>query len=410
MLDEKQKLKRIIDLGLEVSQFKDLDLILERILTLARQFTRAEAGSLYIKEGERLQFSYTQNDLLQKRLAPGKKLVYSTFSIPVGNDSIAGSAAHTGETLNIADVYRLPADAPYAFDRGYDDLAGYRTQSVLTMPLTTASAGVIGVLQLINARDNSGEVIPFSGEDEPFIRYFAHNAALAIEKARMTRAIILRVIRMAELRDPRETGPHVNRVAAYAVEIYETWASRRGVSVEEIQRNKDILRLGAMLHDVGKVAIPDAILRKPARLDPEEYELMKQHTYLGARLFSDLFSDFDEAASLIALNHHERWDGQGYPGHINPLSGKPIHGYERARGAACGKRAEEIPPFGRLVAIADVYDALSSHRVYKDRWEESAVLENLAAESGRQFDPEMIEAFFASLEVIRNIAARYPDP
>ena len=407
MLNENQKLTQIINLGIEIAQYKDVDLLLERILTLARQFVNAEAGSIYIKEDKRLKFSYTQNDLLQKKLPPGKKLVYSTFSIPINNESISGYVAYTGEMLNIPDVYKISPGASYSFDKGYDEISRYRTQSVLTFPLKTGRGGTIGVLQLINAKGTNNGIIPFAKEDEPFIKHFANNAAIAIERAQMTRAIILRVIKMAELRDPKETGAHVNRVASYAVEIYETWASGRGVSNEEIQKNKDILRMGAMLHDVGKVAISDAILKKPARLDPEEYEIMKQHTYLGARLFSDLYSEFDEAASIIALNHHERWDGKGYPGHVNPMTGKPIPGYEDEKGGATGKKAEETPPFGRIVAVADVYDALSSKRVYKDPWDESAVLENLRSEAGKQFDPDMIDAFFSSLDMIRNIAKRY---
>lgn len=408
MLSEKQKLVQIIDLGLEISQVKDIDLVLERILTLARQFTNAEAGSIYIKEDTRLKFSYTQNEVLQKKLSPGKKLIYSTFSIPINNESIAGYVAYTGEILNIPDVYRLPQNAQYTFDKGYDEISGYRTQSVLTLPLKTYQ-GIIGVLQLINAKGKDNRVKPFSKKDEPYIKNFANDAAIAIERAQLTRAIILRVIKMAELRDPKETGAHVNRVASYAVEIYEAWASKRGISNEEIQKNKDILRMGAMLHDVGKVAISDLILKKPAKLDPEEYDIMKQHTYLGARLFSDLYSDFDEAASIIALNHHERWDGNGYPGYINPMSGKPIPGYETEKGTAKGKKGEEIPPFGRVVAIADVYDALCSRRVYKDPWDESKVLENLREESGKQFDSEMVEAFFSCLDMIHNISKRYPD-
>ncbi|MEK7678771.1 MAG: HD domain-containing phosphohydrolase, partial [Deltaproteobacteria bacterium] len=292
----------------------------------------------------------------------------------------------------------------------YDEMSGYMTRSVLTLPLKTGRGGIIGVLQLLNAKDAGGKDISFAGEDEPFIGHFAGNAAIAIERAQMTRAMILRVNKMAELRDPKETGAHVNRVASYAIEIYEVWATRRGVSHEEIQKNRDILRMGAMLHDVGKVAISDAILKKPARLDPQEYEIMKQHTYLGARLFSDKYSEFDEAASIIALNHHEHWDGLGYPGHINPMTGNPIPGCENGKGGATGKKHEETPPFGRLVAIADVYDALSSKRAYKEAWDEAAVLENLKSEAGRQFDPEMIDAFFSCLDVIHNISKRYLEP
>lgn len=409
MLDEKQKLRQIIDLGHEIAMVNDVDVLLERILTVARQFTNADAGSIYIKEDSHLRFSYTQNETLLKKLPQGQKLIYSTFSIPVNNESIAGYVAGTGEMVNIPDVYHLPDGVPYSFKKEYDEIAGYRTKSVLTFPLKANRGRTIGILQLINAGGGDGNVLPFSKEDESLIMHFADSAALAVERAQITRAVILRMIKMAELRDPKETGAHVNRVASYAVEIYEKWAAGRGVPRREMEKNKDLLRMAAMLHDVGKIAVSDAILRKPARLDPGEFETMKQHTYLGARLFTDAYSEFDEAASIVALNHHERWDGKGYPGFINPVSGRPVVGYEIGDGKAQGKKAEEIPPFGRLVAIADVYDALSSRRVYKESWDEDRVLETLRNESGKQFDPEMMEAFLASLDIIRTVPQRYPD-
>src|SRR5208283_1761977 len=402
MLDEKEKLKQIIQLGNEFTEVKDLDILLERILASARHIVNADAGSIYVKENNRLKFTCSQNETMQKKLAPGKKLIYSTFTIPIDNESIAGYVASAGEMLNIPDVYRLPNNTPYLFKREYDEISNYRTQSILTFPLTINLRGVIGVMQLINARDGEGNVHAFPREDEDLIKYFAGSAALAIERAEMTRAIILRMIKMAELRDPKETGPHVNRVASYAVEIYETWASGRECSVEEIERNKDVIRMAAMLHDVGKVAISDTILKKPAKLVTDEFKIMKQHAYLGSRLFSDAYSEFDKVASIIALNHHERWDGGGYPGHINQANGQPLAGYELGDGEAQGKKAEEIPTFGRLVAIADVYDALSSRRVYKERWDEERVLETLRSEAGTHFDPEMIEAFFSSQDVIRS--------
>ena len=409
MLSEKQKLTTIIKLGIELTGTKDIDVLLEKILREARKLVHADAGSIYIKEDDKLKFSYTQNDTLQKRLPPGKKLIYSTFSIPINSKSISGYVAETGETLNISDVYKLRSGLPYSFNKHYDDLSGYRTCSVLTFPLKTNRGDIIGVLQLINGKDEKGKVIPFRKRDEPLILNFANTAAVAIERAQMTRAMILRTIKMAELRDPKETGAHVNRVASFAVTIYEHWAGTRGISPEEIDKNRDILRMAAMLHDVGKVAISDTILKKPARFTPEEYEIMKQHTYLGAQLFSELYSDFDEAASIVALNHHEFFDGNGYPGHINPADGSPLAGFEKAGGGARGKQGEEIPVFGRVVAIADVYDALSSKRVYKEAWDQDRVLEAVRAVSGKQFDPEMMDAFFASLDTINNISERYPD-
>jgi response regulator RpfG family c-di-GMP phosphodiesterase len=408
MLDEQQKLKRIIDFGLEITHVKDLDLILERILTEARQLANADAGSIYIKGNGLLHFNCTQNATQQKQLPPGRKLIYSTFTIPVDNKSIAGYVAASGTHLNIEDVGRLPDTVPYSFNRQYDVLSGYHTRSVLTIPLKTPRDDIVGVLQLINALDDSGRVTPFAAADEPLINSFGNHAATAIERAQMTRSIILRMVRMAELRDPEETGGHVSRVAAYSMEIYETWALKKGMPPHEIERNKDVLRMAAMLHDVGKIAISDSILKKPDRLDSSEFETMKQHACLGARLFGDKNSDFDEAAYLVALTHHERWDGGGYPGHVDPADGRPLPGYELANGAARGKLGEEIHPFGRVTAIADVYDALFSKRSYKTPWEESKIIALFQQEAGKQFDPEMVEAFFSCLEMLQNISKRYP--
>jgi len=401
MLNEKEKLLQLTNLSIEIAQVNDLDLLLEKILTVARKFVNADAGSIYIKEGDKLKFSYTQNETLSKKLPPGKKLIFTTFSLPIENTSIAGYVANNDKILNISDVYHLPENVPYKFGKKFDEISGYRTQSMLTIPLKTSAGVIVGVLQIINAKDENGNVIPFSLEDEPLEKFFASNAAIAIERAQMTRTIILRMISMAELRDPKETGAHVNRVASYAVELYEHWAKKKNVPEDKINKNRDLLRMAAMLHDVGKVAISDVILKKPARFTPEEYEIMKQHTFMGARLFANPSSELDTAAMEVALNHHERWDGNGYPGNIDPVTGE-LNSQEP-------KKMEEIPVFGRIVAIADVYDALSSKRVYKEAWDEDRVLNIMREERGKQFDPDMIDSFFDSLDLFKSIADRYPD-
>jgi HD-GYP domain-containing protein (c-di-GMP phosphodiesterase class II) len=178
---------------------------------------------------------------------------------------------------------------------------------------------------------------------------------------------------------------------------------------KDITGKRDILRMAAMLHDVGKVSISDIILKKPGQFTDDEYSIMKHHAVLGARLFVDGHSEFDRAATDVSLNHHERWDGKGYPGHVDIRTGLPLEGYRMADGGPRGKAGEEIPLFGRIVAIADVYDALISNRVYKASWDEAKVLSLLEKESGSQFDAELIELFFSSLNSIRMIRQRYPD-
>ena len=120
-------------------------------------------------------------------------------------------------------------------------------------------------------------------------------------------------------------------------------------------------------------------------------------------------SDIELLASEIALTHHERWDGKGYPGYIDPQTGEPLPDHCDEQGRPLGKHGENIPVFGRIVAIADVYDALSNHRVFREAWKEEDVLKKLRVESGTHFDPEMIDAFFACLDTIRAISKRFPD-
>ncbi len=411
MLNEREKIDLITRISLDINEAKDIDLLLERILTNVRKFFNADAGSIYLKhkQNDELKFSYAQNNTLQKRLAPGKKLIYTTFSVPINNMSIAGDVAKNCRTINIPDVYQMSDQVPYTFDPAFDRLSDYQTCSMLTVPMTNQHGDVLGVMQIINAQDDEGAITPFSAFDESLIMHFATSAALAVERAQITRNIILRMISMAELRDPKETGAHVNRVGAYSVEIFEEWARGKRLPAEEIEREKDVLRMAAMLHDVGKIAISDLILKKPARLTMDEFEVIKSHTYLGARLFKDNQSDFEELAGKIALNHHEKWDGTGYPGHIDPISEKPLPGYEAADGQALGKREDEIPLFSRIVAVADVYDALCSRRSYKEPWSEARIFEEIHQSSGKHFDPEIIHAFFSCLDVLKSISKRYPD-
>ncbi len=409
MASEIEKFDTLSSLGIELNQVNDLDILMEQILYKARLFVNADAGSIYIKKDNKLLFSYTQNDTLQKRLAEGEKLIFSTFEVPINDKSLSGYVALTGEVLNISDVYKIEESKPYHFSREYDDKSKYKTTSVLTIPLTTSAKGIVGILQIINPMDKNKNLIPFKESDEKMMHNFAAIAAVALERAQMTRGILLRMIRMAEMRDPKETGAHVNRVAGYSLELYELWAKKHDISNDEVERNRDSLRMAAMLHDVGKVAISDLILKKPGAFNENEYDIMKQHTLLGAQLFIDRQSSFDDAAQIVSMNHHERWDGKGYPGHIDISTGEPLKGFETSNGAPRGKKGDETHIYGRIVAIADVFDALSSARVYKKAWDEEKVLSIIKKESGGQFDPELVEMFLNNFNNFKLIQERYKD-
>lgn len=402
------RLNRILEIDRDLDLIKDLDLLLERLLLLARREARADAGTVYICQGDELAFLHAQNDTFQAKLKPNEKLLYGYFTIPISDQSIAGFVAKHETFLNIPDMYAIDQAAPYSFDPSFDEKTGYKTVSSLTFPLISSDRRLLGVMQLLNAENIDGEFIAFREEDEPFFEIFARFGSKAIQRAQMTRNLLETITRFAGLRDPKETGAHVNRVGSFAMEIYEAWADRKGIDPERRDTYKDILRMAAMLHDIGKVGISDIILKKPTRLTDDEYRIMKSHTWLGARQFQDE-SELSFIAQQVALHHHENWDGTGYPGRVGDLfeADKYID-----NGMECppGLVGEEIPIFARIVAIADVYDALSSARAYKPEWKESEVVASIRENAGRKFDPELVDVFLDVLPMLRNIRKRFPDP
>ena len=175
--------------------------------------------------------------------------------------------------------------------------------------------------------------------------------------------VVRRLAQAAESRDG-DTGAHIERMSL----LCERLAAQIGWSVADAE----LLRHAAALHDVGKIGIPDRVLLKPGKLDPEEREVMKRHASIGAAMLADSPSELLQLAEAIARTHHERWDGGGYP---------------------AGLAREEIPLAGRICAVCDVYDALVSPRPYKDPWPPADALAEIASLSGRHFDPELVEAF-----------------
>jgi response regulator RpfG family c-di-GMP phosphodiesterase len=378
---------------------RDLDSLLESVLTEARGFVNADAGTIYLATRGILYFSFVQNDTLFRGQTKDK-YIPSGASIPIDKKSLAGYVAKTGETILIDDVYHIQSDVTFSFNPAFDQKTSYRTQSILCVALKTRENEIVGVLQLINAKNDAGEVVAFSMQDKLFISQFALNAADAIEKARLSREMVLRMVELANLRDPFETSQHAKRVGAYSVELYEAWAARRSVSGREVRKVRDVLRTAAILHDVGKVAISDVILKKPGQLTYDEKVAMRLHTILGARLFRRTTSFWDYMSAEVALNHHENWDGSGYPGRIEDIHASKIY-------MGPGKQGNEIPLSARVVSIADVYDALVSERVYKDGWRQEHALRYIQYQAGKKFDPELVGLFLKMGELLQAIAGKY---
>lgn len=378
---------------------RDLDSLLERVLTEARQFVGADAGTIYLAARGYLYFSFVQNDTLFRGETKDKYIPSGT-AVAIDKSSLAGYVAKTGEKILIDDVYQIQSTISYSHNPAFDRKANYHTRSILGVPLKTRDNEIVGVLQLINAKNDRGDVVAFSVQDALFISQFALNAAEAIEKARLSREMVLRMVELAALRDPFETSQHAKRVGAYAVELYEQWAQGRGISVREMRRVSDALETAAILHDVGKIAVSDTILKKPGALTYNETIAMRSHTFLGARLFRRAASLADCVSAEVALNHHENWDGTGYPGEIHDIFASKVY-------MGPGKRRTEIPLSARVVAIADVYDALVSQRAYKNAWRQEHALRYIRYQRGKKFDPELVNIFLKKGELLLAIAKKY---
>ena len=384
----------------KLHHIRDLNTLLDNLLYETRALTDADAGSIFLAEGGRLKFSYVQNDSLFKNDFLSNKYIYTNNEIPIDERSIAGYVASTGESLVIDDAYQIDPKLPFAFNPYFDQISSYRTVSMLIVPIRTSKNDMVGVLELINRLDDTRKVQRFTEDQKFYITQFAFYAGIAIERALLLRDVVLKMVRTTELRDPEETQPHVNRVGAYAVELYQKWADRHAVPRETVNNFKDILQISAMLHDIGKVGIPDVILKKTVDLTPEEFETVKLHTVYGAQFFDNPSSEWDTLAYEICLNHHERWDGTGYPGPVADIHAKSIR-------FGPGKKAHAIPLSARIVAMADVYDALICKRVYKDAWEEDRVLRHFKESAGVRFDPELVDIFFEIYTVIRAIRDKW---
>lgn len=267
-------------------------------------------------------------------------------------------------------------------------MTGYQVCAQLKATPATSAIPVIFVTALADVEDEAqgfavGAVDYITKPVSPAIvkaRVRTHLPLVRVEELRETRLQIVQRLGLAAEYKDNETGLHVIRMSHYS----RVLALAAGFSEAQAEE----LLNAAPMHDVGKIGIPDAVLRKPGKLDGEEWEVMKQHAQIGADIIGEHPSGLLRMAREIALNHHEKWDGSGYP---------------RGIGGA------EIPVEARIIAIADVFDALTSELPYKKAWPVEEAVQLLREQSGRHFDPELVELFLGQLPAILEIKERWAE-
>lgn len=267
-------------------------------------------------------------------------------------------------------------------------MTGYEVCSRLKQSEATAAIPVIFVTALVDVDDEArgfevGAVDYITKPISPPIvraRVRTHLSLVRVDELKATRLQIVQRLGLAAEYKDNETGLHVIRMSHYS----RVLALAAGFS----EQAADDLLNAAPMHDVGKIGIPDAILQKNGKLDDAEWQVMRSHAQIGADIIGEHPSGLLQMARSIALTHHEKWDGTGYPN---------------------GLKGEDIPLTGRIVAIADVFDALTSVRPYKAAWSVEEALELLRRESGKHFDPQLVELFLGCMPEVLAIKARWAE-
>lgn len=357
--EERSKLHSLMEVAALINSSLDQKEIQQLAVETATRCTGADAASLLLLDQEtgELYFEVATGEkggqLKEIRLKPGQ--------------GIAGWVVRKGGALLIDDVR-----SDKRFHIGVDNNTGYETRNMIVAPVSSKER-LLGVLQAINKLDGT-----FNEDDLEMLKTLANQVGAAIENAHLYQeqretflGITMALVDALEKRDDY-TGGHTKRVCEYSMAI--------GLHLELPVEQLEELRLSAILHDIGKIGVPDRVLQKPGRLGPEEFAEMSRHPQIGSSILEHVKS----LHSMIdgVRHHHEKYDGTGYPDR---------------------KKGDEIPLIGRIIAVADAFDAMTSTRPYRTALSHETALEELRLCSGMQFDPQIVEAFF---EVFKS--GKYP--
>jgi len=352
------ELSVLIELGRQIITEPGTESIYQSILDKAVTLTDAQAGTIYLydENSDSLIFKFVISD----KPEVADRLKDLQLKKGVG---IVGRVAERLQSDLVADAQKDPR-----FAKGIDRISGFETHSILTVPIhffneETRSRTLVGVLQLLNKRDG-----PFSQADVHKMEAFGGFAAAHLTREKLFQHIrqqflgtIGSLAEAVDAKDPYTHG-HTQRVSAYAVAIGEQY----GLTQAELFN----LKVSSLLHDIGKIAIPDAILRKEGALTEEERRWMEIHPSEGVRILEPVNLSPEIYDGILC--HHERWNGAGYPKHL---------------------KGEQIPMFPRFVALADAFDALTSDRTYRKGVGFDQAREIIMRDAGEHFDPNMTRIF-----------------
>lgn len=349
----------------EVSALRDYDEILVVLANMGRALTSSDRCTVWVVSDDK--------KTIWTKVAHG----IDAIELPI-DSGIVGSAIKNEEKIIIDDVYK-----DKRFNPDIDKKTGYTTKSMMVIPMFNNDDEIIGAFQVINHKGESGVFDKRDMNRLMLASTYAAETLVAVKMAQeiedTQREVVFTMGAIGESRS-KETGNHVKRVAEYS----KILALAYGLPKEEAE----LLKQASPMHDIGKVAIPDAVLNKPGRFNAQERAIMDTHAELGYHMTKSSERPLLKAASIVSYEHHEKWDGSGYPQ---------------------GKSGEDIHIYGRITAIADVFDALGSDRVYKKAWDDERILKFFKEERGKHFDPNLIDMLFENIDEIFKVRETFKD-
>lgn len=365
-LDQEQKLQSILECFSEISKSLDSKANLRILGEMVKQNIQADRCSVWFIDKDKNEYYTLHADGVNE------------IRVPLGK-GIVGQVFLTKEAI----LENNPSNNKH-FDSTNDKKTSYTTKSILAMPIVDSNKEVIGVFQALNKLTDINN--NFDKDDLNYVAIAADYAGKIYEGMQKQEEIlntqkdlIYSIAEMVETKS-EETGNHVKRVG----KISEILAKKLKCTKEEVE----IIAYAAPTHDIGKIGIPDSILHKPAALNPEEFKTMQKHSQIGYDMLSKFKGKVMQMAAIVALEHHEKYNGLGYP---NGLKGEQIH------------------LFARIVALADVFDALASKRCYKDAWPIEEIEKYIVDKSGSHFDPKVVQAFLDSKDEIYKVREELSD-